>query len=55
MARSLVLLISLNIQFNLVYDLLRENGIQKARWMEAGAVISSHGGPGAIGITGIEK
>ena len=36
-------------------DFLRENGIEKARWMEAGAVISSHGGPGAIGIVGIEK
>ena len=38
-----------------IYDLLRENGIQNTRWIEAGAVISSHGGPGAIGITGIEK
>lgn len=38
-----------------IYELLRENGIQEARWMSAGAVISSHGGPGAIGITGIEK
>lgn len=39
----------------MIYDLLKENGIQEARWMKAGAVISSHGGPGAIGITGIEK
>ena len=39
----------------IIYDLLRANGVQKARWMEAGAVISSHGGPGAIGISGIEK
>ena len=38
-----------------IYNLLRENGVQKARWMRAGAVISSHGGPGAIGIAGIEK
>ncbi len=38
-----------------IYNLLRENGVQKPRWMEAGAVISSHGGPGAIAITGIEK
>lgn len=38
-----------------IYDLLRENGIHKAKWLEAGAVISSHGGPGAIGIVGIEK
>ena len=39
----------------MISDLLIENGIQKAKWMKAGAVISSHGGPGAIGITGIEK
>ena len=42
-------------QKEMLFNLLRENGIQEARWMEAGAVISSHGGPGAIGITGIEK
>jgi fatty acid-binding protein DegV len=39
----------------MIYNLLRENGIQKAGWMKAGSVISSHGGPGAIGITGIER
>ena len=38
-----------------IYDLLKENGVHQARWMRAGAVISSHGGPGAIGIAGIEK
>jgi fatty acid-binding protein DegV len=38
-----------------IYNLLKENGVKEARWMRAGAVISSHGGPGAIGITGIEK
>lgn len=38
-----------------IFELLKEEGIQKVKWMEAGAVISSHGGPGAIGITGIEK
>ena len=42
-------------QKEMVFVLLRENGIQHARWVEAGAVISIHGGPGAIGITGIEK
>ena len=42
-------------QKEMIYDLLRKNGIEKTRWMEAGAVISNHGGPGAIGITGIEK
>lgn len=39
----------------IIYKLLKENGVEEARWMKAGAVISSHGGPGAIGITGIEK
>ncbi len=39
----------------IIYNLLRENGVQKPRWMRAGAVISSHGGPGAIGIAGIEN
>lgn len=38
-----------------VFELLKENGIQNATWMKAGAVISSHGGPGAIGIAGIKK
>ena len=38
-----------------IYNLLKENGIEEARWMKAGAVISCHGGPGAIGIAGIEK
>lgn len=42
-------------QKEMIFDLLRENGIQHATWMEAGAVISSHGGPGAIGISGIEN
>ncbi|MFO8068579.1 MAG: DegV family protein [Alkalibacterium sp.] len=42
-------------QKEMIFNLLRENGVQKASWMKAGAVISSHGGPGAIGITGIEK
>lgn len=39
----------------LVYDLLNEHGIEAPKWIETGAVISSHGGPGAIGLTGIEK
>lgn len=39
----------------MIYDLLRENGVEKTKWMKAGSVISSHGGPGAVGIIGIEK
>ncbi|NMB44207.1 MAG: DegV family EDD domain-containing protein, partial [Clostridiales bacterium] len=42
-------------QKEMIYDLLREKGVQNTMWMYAGAVISSHGGPGAIGIAGIEK
>ena len=42
-------------QKEMIFDFLREKGIEKAIWMEAGAVISSHGGPEAIGIAGIEK
>lgn len=40
---------------DLISNLLREYGVQEARWMKTGAVISCHGGPGAIGIAGIEK
>lgn len=47
-----------NVEVNqkeMIYDLLREKGVQNTRWMYEGAVISSHGGPGAIGIAGIKK
>lgn len=40
---------------DLVNKLFKEEGIDHARWIKTGAVISSHGGPGAIGIVGIEK
>lgn len=39
----------------MLYQLLRENNIKTNKWLNAGAVISSHGGPGAIAIAGIEK
>jgi fatty acid-binding protein DegV len=39
----------------IVFQLLEENGVKNKEWLETGAVISSHGGPGAIGITAIEK
>lgn len=42
-------------QKEIVYQALKDNGIQTDRWVDTGAVISSHGGPGAIGIAGIEK
>ena len=36
-------------------SLLQEAGYNDLSWFSAGAVISSHGGPGAFGIIGIEK
>lgn len=39
----------------IISKILKENGVEGERWTKAGAVISSHTGPGAIGITGIEK
>lgn len=38
-----------------IYQLLRENGTEPSEWINTGAVISSHGGPGAVGITGISR
>ncbi|HSH52767.1 MAG TPA: DegV family protein, partial [Bacteroidales bacterium] len=38
-----------------IYDLLKDNGSLTNDWISAGAVISSHGGPGAVGIAGIER
>lgn len=29
-------------------------GVEKVEWIDAGAVISTHGGPGAVGICGLE-
>ena len=39
----------------IVYDLLKDNDAETTNWLETGAVISCHGGPGAIGIAGIEQ
>lgn len=36
-------------------ELAKENGFQHTKWIEAGAVISTHGGPGAFGIAGLEN
>lgn len=38
-----------------INDLLTKYGINDVEWIQAGAVISCHGGPGATGISGIEK
>ena len=33
----------------------KEKGYQDVTWIQTGGVITSHGGPGAFGIAGIEK
>lgn len=38
-----------------VFDYLTENNVPSQNWYPTGAVISSHGGPGAIGISGIVR
>lgn len=38
-----------------VFKHLADNNVPTSEWHQTGAVISSHGGPGAIGITGIIK
>lgn len=38
-----------------IFSSLKEHGVHDTNWMDTGAVISSHGGPGAVGIAGIEK
>lgn len=38
-----------------VNEYLKEKGFEKVIWMEAGAIISTHTGPGGFGITGIEQ
>lgn len=40
---------------NLAEKTVNENGFYNPSWFHAGAVISSHGGPSAFGIIGIEK
>lgn len=42
-------------QKELVFDMIQENGVTDTTWHDTGAVISSHGGPGAVGIAGIAK
>ena len=38
-----------------VFKYLADNNVPSTTWNQTGAVISSHGGPGAIGITGITR
>ncbi|MHA6252463.1 DegV family protein [Oceanobacillus sp. CAU 1775] len=36
-------------------EIAKEHGFQNIKWMEAGAVISTHAGPGGFGVAGIEE
>ena len=38
-----------------ILSILKEHGVNTVDWVNAGAVIASHSGPGALGIVGIEK
>ena len=40
---------------NRIDELAKEAGFEQVRWMQAGAMISTHAGPGGFGIAGIEK
>lgn len=42
-------------QQEIIQDALGQKGIEINQFFTTGAVISSHGGPGAVGIVGIEK
>ncbi|MBM7665638.1 DegV family protein with EDD domain [Solibacillus kalamii] len=36
-------------------EVSKENGFENVKWMQAGAMISTHAGPGGFGIAGIER
>lgn len=38
-----------------IEELLEGHGVKDVEWVDAGSVISCHGGPGAMGIVGFEK
>lgn len=38
-----------------IETILKEQGVTKTEWVDDGAVISCHGGPGAVGLAGIEN
>ncbi|MDL4840190.1 DegV family protein [Aquibacillus rhizosphaerae] len=35
-------------------EIAKENGFENVRWIQAGAMISTHAGPGGLGIAGLE-
>ena len=38
-----------------IEEILKDYGVENIEWFEAGSVISCHGGPGAVGLVGVEK
>ncbi|SHN23237.1 DegV family protein [Gracilibacillus kekensis] len=38
-----------------VTDIAKENGFKNITWIQAGAMISTHAGPGGLGVAGIER
>ena len=38
-----------------IEETVKECGYKEARWIKAGGVITTHGGPGAFGIAGFSK
>lgn len=35
-------------------EIANENGFKNVKWIQAGAMISTHAGPGGVGISGLE-
>ena len=56
--KKLYLILSLGLDeaiMNQMESYAKEKGFQDVTWVQTGCVITSHGGPGAFGIAGIEK
>ena len=54
---QLYLLFSLGLETHIkqrMEDIAKEHGFKKITWIQTGCVISTHSGPGAIGISGFE-
>ena len=56
--KKLYLILSLGLEAEIMNQMetyAKEKGFQDVTWVQTGCVITSHGGPGAFGIAGIEK
>jgi fatty acid-binding protein DegV len=36
-------------------EIANDNGFKNVKWIQAGAMISTHAGPGGVGIAGLEN